>query len=216
MAALNKVLLIGNLTREPELRYTPGGAAVCEFGLAMNRKFSANGQDREETCFVDIVVWGKQAESCNRYLEKGAPAFIEGRLSYEQWQDRDTNAKRSRLRVVAERVQFLGSRGGSDKGGDGGQSYGGNDYQDDQYYDNGSGYDNQPQGGGQPRGGNQSYGRQPAPSRPAPAQNYPQEQYRPQPPQSQPAPARQAPPPPPPPMPQGSFDVEDAEDDIPF
>jgi single-strand DNA-binding protein len=216
MAALNKVLLIGNLTREPELRYTPGGAAVCEFGLAMNRKFSANGQDREETCFVDIVVWGKQAESCNRYLEKGAPAFIEGRLSYEQWQDRDTNAKRSRLRVVAERVQFLGSRGGGgDRGGDGGQSYGGNDYQDDQYYDNSSGYDNQPQGGSYPRGGNQSYAR-PAQSRPAPAQNYPQEQYRPQPPQSQPAPARQAPPPPPPPMPQGSFDVEDAEDDIPF
>ena len=107
MASLNKVLLIGNLTRDPEVRYTPGGAAVCEFGLAINRRYMANNQEQNETCFVEIVVWGKQAESCGRYLEKGAPVFIEGRLKFDQWQDKNTGAKRSKLQVVAERVQFL-------------------------------------------------------------------------------------------------------------
>lgn len=111
MASMNKVFLLGNLTRDPELRYTPGGAAVCEFGIAVNRKFTVNNQEREETCFVDIVVWGKQAETTSRYLGKGAPALIEGRLQLDQWEDKDSGSKRSRLRVVAERVQFM-SRGG--------------------------------------------------------------------------------------------------------
>ena len=109
MASLNKVFLLGNLTRVPELRYTPGGAAVCEFGLAVNRKYVSNNQEKDETCFVNIVVWGKQGESCQRYLEKGSLAMIEGRLQYDQWDDRETGKKRSTLRVVAERVQFVGS-----------------------------------------------------------------------------------------------------------
>ncbi len=110
MASLNKVFLLGNLTRVPELRYTPSGAAVCEFGLAVNRKYVSNGQEKDETCFVNIVVWGKQGESCQKYLEKGSAAMIEGRLQFDQWDDRDTGKKRSTLRVVAERVQFIGGR----------------------------------------------------------------------------------------------------------
>ncbi len=106
---------MGNLTRDPELRYTQGGAAVCALGLAMNRRFTtARGEDKDETCFVDIDVWGKQAESCHNYLRKGAPVFVEGRLRFDQWEDRETGRKRSRLTVTAINVQFLGSpsRGG--------------------------------------------------------------------------------------------------------
>ena len=112
MASLNKVFLMGNLTRDPELRYIPGtNSAVCEFGIAVNRRFmQAGGQEKDETCFVEIVVWGKQAESCSRYLQKGASVLIEGRLVYDQWVERDTQKKRSRLRVTAERVQFTGAR----------------------------------------------------------------------------------------------------------
>ena len=110
MASLNKVFLLGNLTRVPELRYTPSGTAICEFGLAVNRKYVSNNQEKDETCFVNIVVWGKQGESCQRYLEKGSSAMIEGRLQFDQWDDRDTGKKRSTLRVVAERVQFVGGR----------------------------------------------------------------------------------------------------------
>jgi single-strand DNA-binding protein len=112
MASLNKVFLIGNLTRDPDLRYTPGGAAVCELGLAVNRRFTTAGkEEREETCFVDIVVWGKQAESVGRYTRKGGPIFVEGRLQLDQWDDRETGKKRSKMRVVAERVQFLDGPG---------------------------------------------------------------------------------------------------------
>jgi len=107
-ASLNKVFLMGNLTRNPELRTVPGtNASVCEFGLAINRRFIQNGQEKDETCFLDIVVWGKQAESCSRFLQKGSSAFIEGRLTYETWTERDSQKKRSRIRVTAERVQFL-------------------------------------------------------------------------------------------------------------
>jgi single-strand DNA-binding protein len=117
MASLNKVFLVGNLTRDPELRYTPSGAAICTFGLAMNRRFvTAQGEQREETCFVDIDCWGKQGETASRYLHKGSPALVEGRLRYDQWDDRDTGKKRSRLTVSAERIQFLGSPGGSGGG----------------------------------------------------------------------------------------------------
>ena len=108
-ASYNRVLLMGNLTRNPELRYISGGSAVCEFGIAMNRRFVAGGQDREETTFVDIVVWGKSAESCSRFLAKGSSVFIEGRLQLDQWEDQQ-GGKRSRLRVVAENVQFVGAR----------------------------------------------------------------------------------------------------------
>lgn len=110
MASLNKVFLMGNLTRDPDLRTTPSGASVCEFGLAVNRRFTVNGSERDETCFVDITVWSKAAENCKRFLEKGSPVLIEGRLQLDQWDDRDGGGKRSKLRVVAEQVQFLNSR----------------------------------------------------------------------------------------------------------
>jgi single-strand DNA-binding protein len=108
MPSFNKVFLMGNLTRDPEIRYTTGGAGVCSFGIAVNRRFTtSHGEDREETCFVDIEVWGKQGESCNTYLTKGSPVFIDGRLRFDQWEDRDSGRKRSRLTVTALQVQFL-------------------------------------------------------------------------------------------------------------
>jgi single-strand DNA-binding protein len=123
MANFNKVLLMGNLTRDPELRFAGGGArnegregggAICKFGLAVNRQWrNQAGEKQEEVCFVDIVVFGRQAENCNEYLRKGRPVFIEGRLHYDSWDDRETGKKRNRLEVVAEVVQFLGSRDGA-------------------------------------------------------------------------------------------------------
>ncbi len=113
---LNKVFLIGRLTRDPELRYTQTGTAVAEFGLAINRKFTtADGQSREETCFVDVVLWAKRAEVASQYLTKGQPVFVEGRLELDQWQGPD-GSKRSRLRVVADNFQFLSGRGREDDG----------------------------------------------------------------------------------------------------
>jgi single-strand DNA-binding protein len=124
MPDLNKVYLIGNLTRDPELRYIPSGAAVCKFGMAVNRRYSTGrGEEREEVCFLDVEAWGKQGETVNNYLRKGSPALVEGRLQYDQWEDRETGRKRSRLLVHAERIQFLGSPargagvGDSDSGG---------------------------------------------------------------------------------------------------
>lgn len=112
MASLNRVFLMGNLTRDPQLKYTQSGLAVCDFGLAVNRKYrTGQGEDREETLFVDITVFARQAETASEYLSKGRPVFIEGRLKFDQW----TNAegqKRSKLSVVADRVQFLGGRPG--------------------------------------------------------------------------------------------------------
>ena len=119
MASLNKVLLIGNLTRDPELRYTPQGAAVCEFAIAMNRTFtSKTGEKKEEVTFIDIVTWARTAEICGEYLKKGRPVFVEGRLQQDRWEQPD-GQKRSRVRVTAERVQFLGSPagGGGARGG---------------------------------------------------------------------------------------------------
>jgi single-strand DNA-binding protein len=124
VANFNKVLLMGNLTRDPELRYSgggTGGTAITKFGLATNRQWrNQQGEQQEETCFVDIVVFGRQAETCNEYLSKGRPVFVEGRLSYSTWEDRESGAKRSKLEVVAERVQFLGGRGEGGGGGGGG------------------------------------------------------------------------------------------------
>jgi len=112
MASLNKVLLIGNLTRDPELRYTPQGAAVCEFAIAMNRTFnSKTGEKKEEVTFIDIVAWARTAEICGEYLKKGRPVFVEGRLQQDRWEQPD-GQKRSRVRVTAERVQFLGGPAG--------------------------------------------------------------------------------------------------------
>lgn len=110
MASLNKVLLIGNLTRKPELRYTPSGTAVCEFTIAVNRRFTQGNEQKEDTCFVDITVWDRQADNCNRYLDKGSSVFIEGRLQLDTWIDKTDQKKRSRLRVVGETVQFLTTR----------------------------------------------------------------------------------------------------------
>jgi len=108
MASLNKVLLIGNLTKDPELRYTPQGTAVVNLRLAVNRRFKTKTQEaKEETCFVTAVVWDKQAETCNQYLHKGSPVFVEGRLQSRSWED-NAGQKRNVIEVRVERVQFLG------------------------------------------------------------------------------------------------------------
>ncbi len=111
MANLNKVRLIGNLTKDPELRYTPQGTAVLNLRIAVNRRFKDKSQEiKEQTCFITIVVWDKQAETCNQYLHKGSQIFVEGRLQSRSWAD-NTGQKRNVIEVRAERVQFLGSPG---------------------------------------------------------------------------------------------------------
>jgi single-strand DNA-binding protein len=113
MAYLNKVFLIGNLTRDPELRVTPKGTAICQFGIAVNRQFKdESGATRDETTFVDIEAWGKQGELVSKYLTKGSPAMVEGRLKLDQWEDKTTGQKRSKMKVVLDNVQFLSSRSG--------------------------------------------------------------------------------------------------------
>lgn len=129
MANLNKVMLIGNLTRDPELRVTPKGTAICTFGLAVNRRFrDESGADREEVTFVDIEAWGKAGENISKYCTKGRPLFVEGRLKLDQWEDKNTKEKRSRMKVVCENFQFLGSAGGAgggrpSEGGEGAERY---------------------------------------------------------------------------------------------
>ena len=108
MASLNKVFLIGNLVRPPELRYTPSGTAVADLRLAVNRNYTLqSGEKREETCFLTVIVWGKQAETCGEYLDKGSPILVDGRLQTRDWETKD-GQKRSVVEVVAERVQFMG------------------------------------------------------------------------------------------------------------
>jgi single-strand DNA-binding protein len=117
MANFNKVILAGNLTRDPELRYTPKGTAIARIGLAINRSWKADtGETREEVTFVDVDAFGRQAEVIGQYLKKGRPILIEGRLRYDTWEDKQTNAKRSKLGVVLEGFQFLDS-GRSDAAG---------------------------------------------------------------------------------------------------
>jgi single stranded DNA-binding protein (ssb) len=120
MPNLNKVMLIGNVTRDPEVKYTPKGTAVAEVGLAINRVYTPEGGERrEETTFVDITFWGRQAEIVGEYARKGRPIYVEGRLQLDTWDDKQTGQKRSRLRVVGEQLQLLGSRqdgGGRDSG----------------------------------------------------------------------------------------------------
>jgi single-strand DNA-binding protein len=122
MASLNKVILMGNLTRDVEMKYTPSGTAIANFGIAMNRKFrdSKSNELREEVTFVDIEVFGKTAETAQKYLSKGRPVFIDGRLKFDQWDDKTTGQKRSKLRVVADNIQFVGPPPGQG-GGAGGQ-----------------------------------------------------------------------------------------------
>jgi len=110
MANLNKVLLIGNLTRDPELRYTPQGTAVATLRMAINRKYKDRNQElKEEVCFINVIAWDKQAENCNQYLQKGRPVFIEGRLQSRNWEDK-SGQRRTTIEVRAERIQFLGGQ----------------------------------------------------------------------------------------------------------
>lgn len=187
MADLNKVFLIGRLTHDPELRYTPSGAAVSDLRLATSRVYNTkDGERREDTLFIDVTVWNRQAENCCQYLRKGRPVHIEGFLKMDSWDDKATGEKRTKLKVEADRVQFLDSRR-DDAGGGGAPAH------DDGYA---------PPAAREPRRG-------PAPAGPDPrggggggGGNGPDRPYgSPTP----PAPSRRPAPPP-----------EEAEDDIPF
>ena len=147
MANLNKVMIIGNLTADPEVRTTPRGNSVAELRLAVNRVSSGpnEGERREETTYLDVTCWGRTAEIAGQYLAKGRPVFIEGRLQQDTWEDKQTGQKRSKIRIVAENMQLLGSRDG------GGQSQGGGYQQRSNNYNNGGGYQ---QGGYSNGGGN--------------------------------------------------------------
>jgi single-strand DNA-binding protein len=111
MASFNKVILLGNLTRDPEVRYTPKGSAVCDLGIAVNRSYTLDsGEKREEVTYVDVVLWSRLAEIAGEYLKKGRPIFIEGRLQLDTWDDKQSGQKRSKLRVIGETMQLLGAR----------------------------------------------------------------------------------------------------------
>lgn len=118
MASFNKVIIVGNVTRDIEVRFTPGGSAVADVGLAVNSQWKdkTTGEKKEDVTFVDCTLWGKTAELAGQYLAKGRPVLFEGRLVQDQWEDKETGAKRSKLKVVVETMQFLGSAPG---GGDG-------------------------------------------------------------------------------------------------
>ncbi len=121
MPNLNKVMLMGNLTRDPELRYTPNNTAVVNIGLAINRVWydKQTNQKNEETTFVDCEAWGRTAEVINQYLSKGRPIYIEGRLKLDQWQDKESGANRSKMKVVVESFEFIDSGGGQGNSGGG-------------------------------------------------------------------------------------------------
>lgn len=127
MASFNKVILVGNLTRDPQVKYTTGGTAVTELGLAVSRQWfdKQSNSRKEETTFVDVTLWGRQAEVAGEYLAKGRPVLIEGRLQLDTWDDRETGQKRSKLRVVGENMTMLGSRGDGGGSGGGGAAGGG-------------------------------------------------------------------------------------------
>ncbi len=190
MANLNKVMIIGNLTADPELRQTPRGTPVTELRLAVNRFVGGGaegGERREETTFLDVTCWGRLGEIAASYLQKGRPVFIEGRLQMDSWEDKQTGQKRSRIRIVAENLQLLGSRDGAQGGGGGGGNYRQNqssqqNYNNNSgggsYNNNGGGYNNN-SGGGYNNNGGGGYNDQHSfqqPSRPAPrAQPIPEE-----------------------------------------
>jgi single-strand DNA-binding protein len=127
MASFNKILLMGNLTRDPELSYLPSQTAVVEFGLAVNRRYKGkDGQNKEDTCFIDCRAYGRQAENINKYLSKGRPVFVDGRLDFDTWTSQD-GSRRSKHRVTVTNLQFLpggGSGGGAGGGGSQGQRRG--------------------------------------------------------------------------------------------
>jgi single-strand DNA-binding protein len=168
MPSLNKVMLIGNCTRDPEIKSTPKGLVIVELGMAMNRKYRLeSGEEREEVTYVDVTFFGKQAETLHRYMKKGRPIYVEGRLRLDSWDDKDTGKKQYRLRVQGEEFQFLGTRG-EDEGGGGSSSGGGGGYQRSTGGGSGGGggYDRGGSGGG---GG--GYNRAGGGSRPAPPSN---------------------------------------------
>ena len=150
MANLNKVMIIGNLTADPDVRTTPRGNTVAELRLAVNRVSSGpnEGERREETTFLDVTCWGRTAEIAGQYLAKGRPVFIEGRLQQDTWEDKQTGQKRSKIRIVAENMQLLGGRDA------GGPSQGGGYQQRSNNYNNGGGYSNGGGQGGYNNGGN--------------------------------------------------------------
>ena len=118
MASFNKVMIIGNLTRDPEIKYTPKGTAIADIGLAVNRNYTTDsGEKREEVTFIDVTLWGRVAEIVGEYCKKGRPLFVEGRLQLDTWDDKATGQKRSKLKVVGENIQLLGSREGGAAGG---------------------------------------------------------------------------------------------------
>src|ERR1700694_2322166 len=127
MASFNKVILLGNLTRDPEIRYTPKGSAVCDLGLAVNRVYTLDsGEKREEVTFVDVVLWARLAEIAGEYLKKGRPVFVEGRLQLDSWDDKQSGQKRTKLKVIGENMQMLGApHGGGGGGGEDEESSGG-------------------------------------------------------------------------------------------
>lgn len=181
MASLNKVMLIGNLTRDPEVRFTPKGTAVCDMAIAVNRRYlnEATGERQEEVTYLDIVLWGKQAELAGQYLAKGRSVYIEGRLQMDTWEDKATGQKRSKIKIVCETMQFMDSKGAGGGGAGGGGYSGGGGYQGG--HDDEGGYSpspppqqaRRPMGNG--GGGGGGYQRpapqqQRPPQRPAPAQ----------------------------------------------
>jgi len=169
-SSFNKVLLMGNLTRDPQLKYLPSQTAVAEFAIACNRRFkSAQGEDREEVLFVDCSAFGKTGEVINQYFTKGKPIFIEGRLKLDQWEDKQGGGKRSKMTVVVENFQFIGGRDGGGGGG-GGQSY-------DQGGGEGEAHPPQPAPAPRQQGSARPPAAAPAPSQQAPAQPAPQPPY---------------------------------------
>ena len=161
MASFNKVILVGNLTRDPQVKYTPGGQAVSEIGLAVNRSwFDKNAnQKREEVTFVDVTLWGRTAEIAGEYLSKGKQVLIEGRLQLDQWDDKESGQKRNKLKVVCENLTMLGSRQDGGSGGSGGgrsagpsgasapQSDFGGGYEQQEDHSSGGGFEPTPTGG---------------------------------------------------------------------
>lgn len=143
--SFNKVFLMGNLTRDVEVRHTSGNQAVANMGLAVNRRYrTQSGENREEVTFVDCEAWGRTAEVMSQYLSKGRPVFIEGRLKLDEWEDRNGGGKRSKLKVVVDNFQFVDSREGSGGGGGGGNYGGGGGGGGGGRGGNSGGYDSQP------------------------------------------------------------------------
>lgn len=137
MGDFNKVMILGRLTRDPEVRYTPSGTPVCDIGIAVGRKVGGGDsgtERRDETTFVDVTLWRRQAELAGQYLSKGREIFVEGRLELDTWEDRNSGQKRSRLKVVCENMQFIGGGGNGGGNNGGGQSRPQQSYQQNDNY----------------------------------------------------------------------------------